>query len=98
MQNSDGGYATYETKRGSTMLELLNPSEVFGKYGITLIISWTFVELQTNSWFSLMTIWCMFDSGDIMIEYTSVELTSAVIQSLKHFHEQYPDYRGNEIQ
>lgn len=31
MRNSDGGFATYETKRGGHLLELLNPSEVFGK-------------------------------------------------------------------
>ena len=31
MTNSDGGFASYETKRGGAMLELLNPSEVFGK-------------------------------------------------------------------
>ena len=30
MRNEDGGYATYETKRGGKLLELLNPSEVFG--------------------------------------------------------------------
>lgn len=65
MQNSDGGYATYETKRGGTMLEMLNPSEVF---------------------------------GDIMIDYTYVELTSAVMQSLKHFTEQFPDYKSQEIE
>lgn len=32
MRNSDGGFATYETKRGGKLLELLNPSEVFGKH------------------------------------------------------------------
>lgn len=31
MRNSDGGFATYETKRGGRLLELLNPSEVFGE-------------------------------------------------------------------
>lgn len=31
MRNPDGGFATYETKRGGHLLELLNPSEVFGK-------------------------------------------------------------------
>jgi hypothetical protein len=31
MKNADGGYASYETKRGGVMLELLNPSEVFGE-------------------------------------------------------------------
>lgn len=32
MQNSNGGYASYEKKRGSALLELLNPAEVFGRY------------------------------------------------------------------
>lgn len=30
MQNSDNGFATYETIRGPHLLELLNPAEVFG--------------------------------------------------------------------
>ncbi|XP_004602367.1 lanosterol synthase [Sorex araneus] len=64
MRNSDGGFATYETKRGGFLLELLNPSEVF---------------------------------GDIMIDYTYVECTSAVMQALKHFHTQFPDHRAEEI-
>uniref|UniRef100_A0A3B4B2E9 Squalene cyclase C-terminal domain-containing protein n=1 Tax=Periophthalmus magnuspinnatus TaxID=409849 RepID=A0A3B4B2E9_9GOBI len=58
MRNSDGGFATYETKRGGKLLELLNPSEVF---------------------------------GDIMIDYTYVECTSAVIQALTHFHRKHPE-------
>uniref|UniRef100_A0A8D0LCC0 Terpene cyclase/mutase family member n=1 Tax=Sphenodon punctatus TaxID=8508 RepID=A0A8D0LCC0_SPHPU len=64
MRNSDGGFATYETKRGGRLLELLNPSEVF---------------------------------GDIMIDYTYVECTSAVMQALKHFHEKFPGHRTQEI-
>ncbi|XP_062504233.1 lanosterol synthase-like isoform X2 [Corticium candelabrum] len=64
MTNSNGGFATYETLRGGYLLELLNPSEVF---------------------------------GDIMVDYTYVELTSAVIQSLDYFHSRYPLYRGDEI-
>lgn len=36
LQNKDGGYATYETQRGSTYLEWFNPSEVFG----TVISLW----------------------------------------------------------
>lgn len=32
MRNSDGGFSTYETKRGGYLLELLNPSEVFGEW------------------------------------------------------------------
>uniref|UniRef100_A0A3B3CSF5 Terpene cyclase/mutase family member n=1 Tax=Oryzias melastigma TaxID=30732 RepID=A0A3B3CSF5_ORYME len=64
MKNSDGGFATYETKRGGRLLELLNPSEVF---------------------------------GDIMIDYTYVECTSAVMQALRHFQKVYPDHRAEEI-
>uniref|UniRef100_A0A8C5B351 Terpene cyclase/mutase family member n=1 Tax=Gadus morhua TaxID=8049 RepID=A0A8C5B351_GADMO len=64
MRNSDGGFATYETKRGGKLLELLNPSEVF---------------------------------GDIMIDYTYVECTSAVMQALRHFQKVYPEHRTQEI-
>ncbi|XP_058379294.1 lanosterol synthase isoform X1 [Diceros bicornis minor] len=64
MRNPDGGFATYETKRGGRLLELLNPSEVF---------------------------------GDIMIDYTYVECTSAVMQALKVFHKHFPDHRPEEI-
>ncbi|XP_064648227.1 lanosterol synthase-like [Lineus longissimus] len=64
MRNSDGGYATYEDKRGGVLLELLNPSEVF---------------------------------GDIMIDYTYVECTSAAMQALKHFTDSHPEYRAPEI-
>uniref|UniRef100_H3DE43 Terpene cyclase/mutase family member n=1 Tax=Tetraodon nigroviridis TaxID=99883 RepID=H3DE43_TETNG len=64
MRNPDGGFATYETKRGGKLLELLNPSEVF---------------------------------GDIMIDYTYVECTSAVMQALRHFQKVHPHHRPAEI-
>lgn len=31
MQNSDGGFASYELVRGSRLLKYINPGEVFGK-------------------------------------------------------------------
>ncbi|KAK2150110.1 hypothetical protein LSH36_423g02015 [Paralvinella palmiformis] len=65
MRNDDGGFATYEDKRGGVVLELLNPSEVF---------------------------------GDIMIDYTYVECTSAVMQALVMFRSKHPQYRVWEIQ
>ena len=49
MQNKDGGWATYELRRGPQWLELLNPSDVF---------------------------------GDIMVDYSYVECTSACVQAL----------------
>ncbi|XP_055337256.1 lanosterol synthase-like [Paramacrobiotus metropolitanus] len=62
--NEDGGFATYETKRGGHLLELLNPSEVF---------------------------------GDIMIDYTYTECTSAVMQALIAYRKRDPEYRAEEI-
>nr|UTN00765.1 lanosterol synthase [Strongylocentrotus purpuratus] len=35
--------------------------------------------------------------GDIMIDYTYVECTVAVLLALHHFHTQYPEYRTDEI-
>jgi len=49
MQNADGGWATYELRRGPVWLELLNPSDAF---------------------------------GDIMVDYSYVECTSACVQAL----------------
>ena len=39
----------------------------------------------------------MLYPGDIMIDYTYVECTSAVIQALKHYTDKYPNYRQHEI-
>jgi len=44
MKNSDGGFASYETKRGGILLELLNPSEVFGE---CVLLS---LERALNKW------------------------------------------------
>lgn len=35
--------------------------------------------------------------GDIMIDYTYVECTSAVMQALRHFQKAYPQHRADEI-
>ncbi|XP_037685827.1 lanosterol synthase isoform X2 [Choloepus didactylus] len=44
MRNADGGFATYETRRGGHLLELLNPSEVFGD----IMIDYTYVECTSS--------------------------------------------------
>ncbi|KAI8921367.1 terpenoid cyclases/protein prenyltransferase alpha-alpha toroid [Powellomyces hirtus] len=64
MQNKDGGFATYELTRGPTLLEKINPAEVF---------------------------------GDIMLEYSYPECTTAVLLSLKAFRKRQPNYRSDEI-
>lgn len=40
MQNADGGWATYEQQRGSPLLELINPAEVFRD----IMIDYSYVE------------------------------------------------------
>ncbi|KAI1237003.1 hypothetical protein IHE44_0014254 [Lamprotornis superbus] len=113
MRNSDGGFATYETKRGGHLLELLNPSEVFGT-------KWPWLTMpsgcRTGDQCALglrdrlaaagleacPQRGCGTDThcllvGDIMIDYTYVECTSAVMQALRHFQSQFPEHRTLEI-
>ena len=65
MQNTDGGWATYENTRGGGWFELMNPSEVF---------------------------------GEIMIDYSYVECTSASLCCLIDFQQQFPEHRTLDIQ
>lgn len=45
LQNAEGGWATYELMRGNRLLELLNPSEVFGD----IMIDYPYVECTSAS-------------------------------------------------
>ena len=40
MQNSNGGYSSYETKRAGSVMELINPAEVFRD----IMVDYTYVE------------------------------------------------------
>ncbi|KAI8899186.1 terpenoid cyclases/protein prenyltransferase alpha-alpha toroid [Globomyces pollinis-pini] len=64
MQNTDGGFASYECQRGPEWLEQLNPAQVFGK---------------------------------IMVEYSYIECTTAVVLGLTTFSKYYPNHRKDEI-
>ena len=64
-QNTDGGWATYELKRGPNWLERINPSEIF---------------------------------GEIMVDYSYVECSSAVLQALAKFKKHHPQHRKAEIE
>lgn len=44
-QNDDGGWATYELKRGGAWLESLNPSQVFGD----IMVDYSYVECTSTS-------------------------------------------------
>lgn len=65
LQNKDGGWASYENKRGGSWYEYLNPSEVF---------------------------------GDIMVDYSYIECSSASVQALRDFQKQFPHHRADEIE
>jgi squalene cyclase len=50
MRNNDGGFATYETMRGGKLLEMLNPSEVFGLYFvISAVAMFSILQLEVMS-------------------------------------------------
>ena len=64
-QNPEGGWATYENRRSTPLLELINPSETF---------------------------------GDIVIDYSYVECSSACVTALSAFLEAFPAHpRAAEI-
>ncbi|KAI9026831.1 terpenoid cyclases/protein prenyltransferase alpha-alpha toroid [Hyaloraphidium curvatum] len=64
MQNADGGFATYEPRKGPFWLEWFNPAEVF---------------------------------GNIMVDYSYVECTTAVLLGLTSFRKYFPNHRKSEI-
>ncbi|RUP44873.1 terpenoid cyclases/protein prenyltransferase alpha-alpha toroid, partial [Jimgerdemannia flammicorona] len=56
MQNSDGGFASYEPARGPSWLELLNPAEVFGSYlACNIMIEYSYPECTTAVLLGLST-------------------------------------------
>ncbi|XP_075398299.1 lanosterol synthase isoform X1 [Tenrec ecaudatus] len=50
MRNSDGGFSTYETMRGSAFLEFLNASEIFSN----IMVDYTYVECTSSVMQALM--------------------------------------------
>ncbi|KAK4705877.1 hypothetical protein P7C70_g302, partial [Phenoliferia sp. Uapishka_3] len=82
MQNSSGGFASYELIRGPAFLELLNPAEVFGN----IMIEYAYPECTTacEALPVLRTLGC---------ELTS----SAGVTAMSVFKKKYPDYRSEDI-
>ncbi|KAJ3267503.1 Lanosterol synthase (Oxidosqualene--lanosterol cyclase) [Borealophlyctis nickersoniae] len=91
MQNSDGGYASYEPTRGPKLLEWINPAEVFGEYSL-------YVLEHANSGGSKVTDAETTKPGDIMVEYSYPECTTAVLLGLASFRKYNPDYRTADIE
>jgi lanosterol synthase len=82
LQNSDGGFSSFEPIRGYRWLEWLNPAEVFGTVFLPICLPVLLNILR---------------SGGIMTEYSYPECTTSVITSLSMFRKHFPDYRVHDI-
>lgn len=67
LQNTDGGWATYENNRGYGFFELLNPSEVFGD----IMIDYSYVECSMASMTGLVHYLSSFPDDPRRVEIES---------------------------
>ena len=84
-QNEDGGWATYENTRGWNWFEYLNPAEVWPALRHPLLLGWPLTACPSQVF------------GDIMIDYSYVELSSACVTALAKFRKEYPTHRRAEV-
>lgn len=90
LQNTDGGFASYELIRGTKYLELINPAEVFVGLTSCFYVRKTDVNSFNVSWNSAQ--------GNIMIEYNYPECSTASLTALSVFHNLHPSYRSAEVE
>ncbi|KAA1082657.1 Lanosterol synthase (Oxidosqualene--lanosterol cyclase) [Puccinia graminis f. sp. tritici] len=76
LQNSDGGFASYELTRGSKWLEWLNPSELFAN----AMIEYSYTECTT----ACLTAMSMFSKYHP--EFRNSEIKQAIQSALKFVH------------
>ena len=82
MQNSSGGFATYEPTRGSEYLEYLNAAEVFGR----IMVEYDYPECTTAA----ITAFSLFSQHDPT--YRKVDITRSKEGALKYIRKaQRPD-------
>ena len=84
MQNSSGGFASYEPKRGSEYMELLNAAEVFGR----IMVEYDYPECST----AVVTALQMFTTHPEHCDYRHEEIQTAITRALGYIHNaQRPD-------
>ncbi|KAG9226875.1 hypothetical protein CCMSSC00406_0003452 [Pleurotus cornucopiae] len=76
MQNSDGGFASYEKIRGPSLLEALNPAEVFGN----IMIEFNYPECTT----SVITALSVFRK--YYPDYRKDDISRVVAKAIKFLH------------
>lgn len=67
MRNPNGGFATYETKRGGKLLELLNPSEVFGRLVVNATLTFRNLPLCIEA--QCIGSACKYEKGKKNLKY-----------------------------
>ena len=81
--------------------KLITPARLYD--GVNVILSYqnedggwaTYENNRGYRWYELLNPSEVF--GDIMIDYSYVECSSACLTALKAFHEQHPDHRRDEV-
>ncbi|KAL7985047.1 hypothetical protein Chor_003617 [Crotalus horridus] len=91
MRNSDGGFSSYETRRGSWLLENINCAETYGKKKLSGVMCK--IQNGDHHW----NVASFEGIADCMVDHTYIECTSSVMQGLKYFQKRFPDHRREEI-
>jgi cycloartenol synthase len=97
-QNKDGGWATYENTRGGEWWEWLNPSEVRPACARCRSVSGLLGLSRCQP--CAAAVRCPLPCqvfGDIMIDYSYVECTSACVTALAAFRKHFPEVRRREV-
>lgn len=82
MQNTSGGFASYEPQRGSELLEYLNAAEVFNR----IMVEYDYPECST----AVVTALLLFTK--LYPNYRQAEISQAVRQAIAYIHKaQLPD-------
>jgi lanosterol synthase len=82
MQNASGGFASYEPRRGSEQLELLNAAEVFGR----IMVEYDYPECTT----AVITVLALF--AEHYPDYRRAEVSKAIEGGLRYIRRaQRPD-------
>lgn len=74
MQNSDGGFASYEQIRGSSLLEYINPAEVFDR----IMVEYSYPECTT----AVLTSLSLFHQSDP--SYRAVDIKAAIARAIAY--------------
>lgn len=89
-QNADGGFGTYERRRGGRLLELINPSEMYGQCMTEL----SYIECTSSSLAALVHYRALYpDDADGRVA-TAIRKAEAFLRSRQQPDGAYPGFWG----